>query len=343
MSLLDFFGKKNRSLGGFSDNRNKIQQAIVAEEDFIQACLRRDLGALVEDILQPYIFNEKDRMDNVYGYDLRAVRQKSSNIRDVLLAAMLGEDVIVSKVHLFNSLAQKDYLFIGDPNEQRKLLSEIYGENLEIIKTIVVEHIFSAYDVQLLLLCYSALAHAYNRQNKINKLDSKMIFKMKGFHAIFTQPKNDEEEGVAIENRKRLIANFEEILNGTGGVIDAEDSIGLVSGSAQNAEQSLLSSIQIIYQEIARILRIPLTRLLGRAPQGMNATGESDALNYDMTLDIYRSLWLEPALKLLGIEYKKVDKIDIAYLRSVIDMHLLTETPISDVLRAKIAALGEEL
>ena len=341
MGLFDFFAKKEKNLGAF--NEKKITAAINLDHDFVEACLRRDLNALTDDVLQPYIFDEKNRLDNVYDYHLRIANDKSCNIRDILTIAMMGQDVVVNKIQIANALAQRHYLFIGDPSDQREQLRQIYGENFRILKTIVFESIFSAQDIQLLLLCYTALAHAYNRQSKINKVDAKMILKMKGFHAIFTQPRNDEEEAVAIENRKRLISNFEEILNGSGGIIDAEDSIGLVSGSGQNAEQALALSVEIIYQEIARILRIPMTRLLGRAPQGMNATGESDALNYDMTLDTYRSAWLEPALKLLHIGYQKVDKIDIDYLRSVIDMHLLTQTPITPNLRKKIIALGEEL
>lgn len=337
------FAKKEKNPGGLMRNlKSWGQPGLIINDEFAYACLLRDLASLAQDILQPYIFEEKGQFDNAYDYERRAIYEKSMSIKDILIQAMLGQDVIVNKVRIQNNLAAREFLFIGSPDEQKEELSLAYGQEFTIEKTIIFEKIYSSQDIQLLLLCYNALGHAYNRRAKINKLDEKMILKMKGFHAIFTQPRNDEEEAVAIENRKRLIANFEEILTGVGGVIDSEDSIGLV-GSGQNAEKSLSEAINIVYQEIARILRIPLTRLLGHAPQGMNATGESDALNYDMTLDIYRSLWLEPAMKLLGIKYQKVDKIDIAYLKQIIELHILSEIKISPSLRQKIMALGMEL
>lgn len=336
-------GKKDRNLGGLKQGaKGWVQATLTVDDEFIQACLLRDLDALAGDVLQPYIFDDKGQFDNAYDYDKRAIYEKSVSIKDVLIQAMLGQDVIVNKVRIKNELSQRDYLFMGSPEEQREQLELAYGDGFEVLQSVVFEQIYSPQDIQLLLMCYRALGHAYRRQEKINRLDEKMILKMKGFHAIFTQPRNDEEEGVAIENRKRLIANFEEILTGVGGIIDSEDSIGLVGGS-QSAEKSLSEAINIIYQEIARILRIPLTRLLGRAPQGMNSTGESDAFNYDMTLDVYRSLWLEPAMKLLDIAYKKVDKIDIPYLKQIIELHILADMPFSDQLRNKIAALGVDL
>lgn len=343
MAWFWYGGKKEKNLGGLSQDSKIWEQGILnVNDEFVQACLLRDLGALAQDILQPYIFDEKGQFDNAYDYDKRIIYQKSASMKDILMQAMLGQDITISKVRIKNSLTERDFLFIGNPDGQKEELRLAYGKDFAIEKSIVFEKMYSQQDIQLLLLCYQALGYAYNRQNKINKLDAKMILKMKGFHAIFTQPRNDEEEAVAIENRKRLIANFEEILTGIGGVIDSEDSIGLVGGS-QNAEKSLSDAIGIIYQEIARILRIPLTRLLGRAPQGMNATGESDALNYDMTLDVYRSLWLEPALKLLQIGYQKVDKIDVPYLKQIIELHILADVPFSDRLKEKIETLGVDL
>lgn len=344
MSIMDFFKKGNsqeRALGKLNDNA-LIQPALCITKDFALACLVNDLEAIVDDVLQPYIFGEDVIMDNVYPFGLRGLYQGSRSVRDVLINAMLANDFAVNKISLKSRLTDRYALFFGDPGQIEKEMREIYGEKAEIAKSVWFEKIYSEEDLALLLLCYQFLAYAYNRQDKLNKVDAKLILRMKGFHAIFTQPKNAEEEETAKENRKRMIDNFEEIINGVGGIIDAEDSLGLVGG-VSSAGTNLQDTIDMVYQEIARILRVPLTRLLGRAPQGMNATGESDRLNYDMTLDGIRSGWLEPMLKCLEIEYKKVDKIDIDYIKQVVEMMILTDIEVPEELKKKIVALGVEL
>lgn len=309
------------------------------DNDFIKANVTRELSSIVEDVLQPYIFRVA-QVDNVYEYDTRQLQQASLSAKDILLHAMLGQPQVINKVRMANNLTSVDLFFAGKPDSNGMIkVSEL---EYRPQKSLYFEPIYTEADIKLIELSFAALWYSYQRQERTNKLDAKAIFKMHGFHALFTQPKNDEEEQIAEENRSQVKRNFVEILEGSGGIIDAQDDFGLVGGSTNLAQANRISVDQI-YMEIARILKVPATRLLGRSPDGMNATGESDALNYDMTLDRIRSGWLEPFLKGMSIEYQKVDKIDVDYLQKVIEMHLSTGLDVDDKLIDKIRALGEFL
>ena len=60
--------------------------------------------------------------------------------------------------------------------------------------------------------------------------------------------------------------------------------------------------LDLFMLEVAGATKIPATRLFGRAPAGMNSTGESDAKNYRLTLEQARAQSVMPALdKLMPI------------------------------------------
>lgn len=54
--------------------------------------------------------------------------------------------------------------------------------------------------------------------------------------------------------------------------------------------------IETLLSVVAGAADIPATRLLGRAPQGMNATGEHDTLNYNTMIRSKQRLYLSPAV-----------------------------------------------
>ncbi|MGL4525086.1 MAG: anti-CBASS protein Acb1 family protein [Spirochaetia bacterium] len=133
-----------------------------------------------------------------------------------------------------------------------------------------------------------------------------------------------------------------DILNGNGGVIDEKDSFGLLQNS-NNQSQSAKNETEMLYYEIARILKVPITRLIGRSPAGMNATGESDAQNYEKMLNAYRNNWLEPMLNGLDIRFKKRDTFHAQKFKQVVEMHIMLGIEPSPVLVKKVQELGEGL
>ncbi len=71
---------------------------------------------------------------------------------------------------------------------------------------------------------------------------------------------------------------------------------------------SLLQELQLA---TAGAMKMPVTKLFGRSPAGMNATGESDTRNWYDEVAVYRQNYVEPRLaKLLAITERKAIELD---------------------------------
>lgn len=113
---------------------------------------------------------------------------------------------------------------------------------------------------------------------------------------ILSQPGGQEK----LNARIALIATGESTLNAT--VLDA--------GDGQDGGGEKLSDYQVNWagipammdafdQRVAAVADIPFTRLMGRSPAGMNATGAYDDLNWNKTVTSGQKLELGPCLKQL--------------------------------------------
>jgi phage-related protein (TIGR01555 family) len=76
------------------------------------------------------------------------------------------------------------------------------------------------------------------------------------------------------------------------GLIDAEDEYTRNAMSFAGVKDVMLA----LHEFVAGAADIPLTRLLGRSPGGMNATGEHDMRNYLQSLSGIQTRYLEPAM-----------------------------------------------
>lgn len=87
-------------------------------------------------------------------------------------------------------------------------------------------------------------------------------------------------EGGQIENQflqyMSLVQRFQSMEGLT--VIDAKDEMG--EGGARQAFSGLSDVLQQLGQQLAGALQIPLVRLFGQSPGGLNASGESDLRTY---------------------------------------------------------------
>ena len=84
-------------------------------------------------------------------------------------------------------------------------------------------------------------------------------------------------------------------------VLDADDNFATTSYSFAGLDQVLLS----FGQQLSGAADIPLTRLFGQSPAGLNATGEADTKTYyDGILRRQEAQLREPLTKLLQIIYR---------------------------------------
>ncbi len=129
MGWSNFFGKKWGS-GSGTDSPKLIRPVsagglLSIDDDFAKACLMRELTAIAEDVLQPYIFKDV-QFDNVYDYAIRGLCQKTDTIKDILIQAMMGQDIIVNQVSITQEGFNRVSLFMGESgpleNELKQLL-----------------------------------------------------------------------------------------------------------------------------------------------------------------------------------------------------------------------------
>jgi phage-related protein (TIGR01555 family) len=95
------------------------------------------------------------------------------------------------------------------------------------------------------------------------------VYRIAGLNSLVAQSQND-----LVIQRLKIASQMKSIINGIA--IDKEDEYDKKTNSFAN-----LDSIDDRFmQKATGAADIPLTRILGISPSGMNATGESDMLNY---------------------------------------------------------------
>lgn len=90
-----------------------------------------------------------------------------------------------------------------------------------------------------------------------------------------------EDSGDSRPSIKEMITSFNRMKSVFGtNVIDADDEMQRIDVRWGQ----LASILDHVYKRMAAISGIPATRLMGQSPVGMNATGESDMVNWAMTV-----------------------------------------------------------
>lgn len=116
------------------------------------------------------------------------------------------------------------------------------------------------------------------------------VFKIKDLVKIIAQ----NEEGV-IQTRMRLIdqnRSTERAILLDADKEDFERKASPVAGAAELMDRT--------WQRVAAAFEMPVTRLMGMSPAGLNATGESDTINWHNSVGAHRSKVIAPRLERLG-------------------------------------------
>lgn len=335
----DKFGVKTFSGGSLSiSNPLNIN---VQGELFIENNIESTMVDIADDILEPYKIENSfiPVVKGAFPYEYKNISLTALTLRQVVILSLLGEDICINLIKLNSIGTERNILIAGMPDDNG--LVSFSDKMVKPIKSLYITPFYSKSSIDLLKLCFNSLLNIYKRQDRIESLDSKLVFKMNGFHALFTQPKNDEEEAVAMANQNRVIENFNNILSGNGAVIDAKDDLGFISNNGENKNESAKTPSDAIYYEISRILGVPISRLIGRSPQGMNATGEYDDKNYEKRLDSYREGWLEPILDFFEIKSTRVEVSDVEYLKNIATLCDMAEVPMPIQFKGKVKQVAE--
>ena len=95
------------------------------------------------------------------------------------------------------------------------------------------------------------------------------IYKIKNLHQLVAENKD-----AIVTKRLQIVHQMKSMLNGV--VLDKDEEYD----KKQNSFMQLAQIDDRFIQKVSGMSDIPVTRLLGTSPTGLNATGESDMLNY---------------------------------------------------------------
>jgi phage-related protein (TIGR01555 family) len=127
---------------------------------------------------------------------------------------------------------------------------------------------------------------------------SQSIFKLQGL--IKSLAEADSEGVEASKTRLQLMDMMRSATRAIMLEAGSKDGSGDPEESYEVVERATLGTlgdvIQHYYVRLAAAANMPLTVLLGMAPSGMDATGESDMILYFNTVDVYRQEALTPSI-----------------------------------------------
>lgn len=118
---------------------------------------------------------------------------------------------------------------------------------------------------------------------------SQGVYKIKDLIAMLGSKEKDE-----LENRMRIIEMGKSVVRGI--LLDAEDEDYERKQTAMSGYGDVLDRFS---QRLAAAAKMPLTRMMGISPAGMNATGENDRGNWDETVQAFQRYQLKPRIEKL--------------------------------------------
>jgi Protein of unknown function (DUF1073) len=167
----------------------------------------------------------------------------------------------------------------------------------------------------------------------VAKHSHKAVIKVPGLTTLMAETRKDKTlfEGVKQDINRQTASMF-----GENDLILVDAGVQL--GTFEMNIPMISSQIDFIYGELARLLQIPKTKLLGEAPGGLNATGAYDYQNYQDTLEAIRMNVLYPFLEGMEIHYS-VDRVhDLAKVGEAVQLLSNAENTLSGL---TVAALQE--
>ena len=111
------------------------------------------------------------------------------------------------------------------------------------------------------------------------------VYRIAGLNALVAESQDD-----VVVKRLKIAAKMKSIINGIA--LDKEDEYD----KKTNSFTTLPEIDDRFIQKVAGASDIPVTRLLGISPSGMNATGESDMLNYHDNIQAIQENEIAPRL-----------------------------------------------
>ena len=292
--------------------KNWYQLTTVADPKYLDSYRREERRANVRAKILAGL-----KWSRLYGgaAGLMMIRGQEQTLDQPLDAAMIlpGDFRGIMVVDRWNGVTPSSQL-VTDPSDDEFGLPEYYDFALEggyTQKVVRVHHsrILPFYGRELPYIervandwwGASELEHVYEELTKRNAASANIaqlifqanlrILKMQDFGQLLTATSPQQQRELY-----QVLSAQAQLMNSMGvQVMDSTDSFE----SLQYTFSGVADVYELFMMDIAGASEIPATKLFGRAPQGMNATGESDLRNYYDSIQQKQEAVLRPVLNKL--------------------------------------------
>lgn len=189
-------------------------------------------------------------------------------------------------------------------------------ERLPVISAVLVRGIGSVALQQELFALFRLRQQIFVGISNRASYADKVVVSVKGLTALMAEASKEQSvlEQVKHDLNQQVLGIFDQ--NHNIALVDANTRLG----SLQLEMTQLNDQVEFLYTELARILQIPRSKLLGESPSGLNATGEYDYRNYQDLLEGIRTNVVYPFCEYLQVHYQ------VSQVRNLSDTKLAIET-----------------
>jgi hypothetical protein len=252
-----------------------------------------ELTHFINDILS-FIDVEDDyfNVNNIYPLEHKALYGFAVNSYQYLVNYFTRLDVTYHLIEINEGGYKLKMLVETIPYSLKK-------DNVKVLKSFVAKS-FSNNPAfyEFLIDIMASLNNLHKAIRKTTEIDPKPVIKVTGMNALYGQ--NKEGEPLYAEQLDELFyKQAQSILHKNFAVIDGETSLEVLNVTTSG----ITESINFLRAELARLFKIPQSKLFGLAPQGMNATGEYDDLQYQKVIDTVLNTVLIPACNYIDSKY----------------------------------------
>ena len=201
-------------------------------------------------------------------------------------------DFNMNKPRLKNFYKPQSYNVFGDKIHNSRLLQMIYIKPCNILSPM---YLFGGIPLSQLLLIF--VLNFQNSNQQINQIISRFNTNiLKTNIDVLSNVSEIDEMGVSMNQSSSInqrLANFIQYKDNHGVFLLGEDEDFKQIQIPLNGLKDLL---QQQAEFISLISRIPVSKLFGQAPNGMNATGEFDAKNFNQSIESTQQKMIKPIL-----------------------------------------------
>ncbi|NIZ47593.1 DUF1073 domain-containing protein (plasmid) [Entomospira nematocerorum] len=342
-------------------NMRPLTDRVTQEDVHAQASIKHQLtitlGHVIRDILAPIRLQipedaslaEQEMYRLLMGKSVRPylwqkIQSISISLQDVILHYFLRSEQVYSKVEIDGLLflvaispegrAGSWYINLPFQDGQER--------RFRVHEAVVIQGMGSDAMEQELSALFALRSQLFRTVKQATAYSHKVIVQIAGLTQLMSEASQD---GRLLEHVKHNLN--QQVLS----LFQSENDLALLDSNTKiesfHLEVHQLEAVNdYIYSELARIIQVPKTKLLGESAGGLNATGAYDYQHYQDYLQSIREQVLYPFLDAMQLAYQVVQPSNINRTKEVLELLAYSHTTLDfldattrDQLHARLVAL----